>query len=98
MCKRDGSFGSAPSIRFPLIRCPARKTAWPFWSPDSRFVGFFAEGKLKKIDILGGTPQTLCDAARGTGGAWNRDGVIVFARNISSGLYRVSAEGGKAEP
>ncbi len=45
----------------------------PFWSPDSRFIGFFAGGKLKKIDASGGPPQTLCDAPNGRGGTWNRD-------------------------
>src|SRR5207244_1050018 len=56
----------------------------PFWSPDSRFIGFFANGKLKKIDAAGGPPQTLCDAPTGRGGTWNRDGVIVFAPDIFS--------------
>ena len=51
----------------------------PFWSPDSRSVGFFADGKLKRIDIDGGSVQTLANASGGTGGAWNRDGVILFA-------------------
>ena len=50
-----------------------------FWSPDSRFIGFFAAGKLKKIDASGGPPQTLCDAQNSRGGTWNREGVIVFA-------------------
>jgi hypothetical protein len=45
----------------------------PFWSPDSRSIGFFADGKLKKIDAAGGTPVTLCDAPTGRGGAWSRD-------------------------
>ncbi len=66
----------------------------PFWSPDSRFIGFFAQGKLKKIDVPGGPPVTLCDAPAGNGGAWNRDGVIVFAPNREGGLARVSAAGG----
>jgi eukaryotic-like serine/threonine-protein kinase len=70
----------------------------PFWSPDSRFIGFFADGKLKKIDAAGGPPQTLCDAPRGFGGTWNRDGVIVFAPEINSALYRVSAAGGAPNP
>jgi hypothetical protein len=65
----------------------------PFWSPDSRFVGFFAGGKLKKIDVTGGPPLTLCDAPSARGGAWNRDGVIVFAPSITSPLSRVSAAG-----
>jgi hypothetical protein len=67
---------------------------YPFWSPDSRFLGFFADGKLKKIDVSGGPPQTLCDAGNGCGGTWNRDGVIVFAPDPRSALYRVSASGG----
>ena len=66
----------------------------PFWSPDSRFIGFFAQGKLKKIDIYGGPPQTLCDAPAGNGGTWNREGLIVFAPNREGALARVSATGG----
>ncbi len=72
-------------------------TAGPFWSPDSRFIGFFADGKLKKIDISGGAPQTLCDSPNSAGGTWNRDGVIVFG-SISTGLSRVSAAGGQPTP
>ena len=67
----------------------------PFWSPDSRFVGFFASGKLKKIDVTGGPPLTLCDAPVARGGAWTRDDVIVFAPTNSGPLYRVSAAGGE---
>jgi len=70
----------------------------PFWSPDSRFLGFFAQGKLKKVDVTGGPPQTLCDtqlAARG--GAWNGDGTILFATSQSS-IQRVAAAGGVPAP
>jgi eukaryotic-like serine/threonine-protein kinase len=70
----------------------------PFWSPDSRFIGFFAQGKLKKIEAAGGPPQALCNAPQGRGGTWNRDGVIVFAPNPVDGLYRVSAAGGEPSP
>ena len=70
----------------------------PFWSPDSRFIAFFANGKLKKIDAAGGPPQTLCDAPTGRGGTWNRDGVIVFAPDIFSPLYRVPQAGGAPAP
>jgi len=66
---------------------------YPFWSPDSRFLGFFAGGKLKKIDIRGGLPQTLCDAPEGRGGTWNRDGAIVFGPGFGP-IYRISAAGG----
>lgn len=68
----------------------------PFWSPDNRFIGFFADGKLKKIDVSGGTPQTLCDATFGRGGTWNKDGMIVFNGNFNTPLSLVSASGGKA--
>ncbi len=74
----------------------AEGAALPFWSPDSRFVGFFADGKLKKIDAAGGPPQTLCDALIGRGGAWSREGVIVFAPSTNSPLHRVPAAGGIA--
>jgi Tol biopolymer transport system component len=68
--------------------------SFPFWSPDSRFIGFFAQGKLKKIDLHGGVPQALCAAPWGNGGTWNRDGVIVFAPNREGALSRVSVSGG----
>ena len=64
----------------------------PFWSPDSRFIGYFANGKVFKIDAGGGRPQALCDTGENRGGAWNRDGVILFAG--FEGLQRVSAQGG----
>jgi eukaryotic-like serine/threonine-protein kinase len=66
----------------------------PFWSPDSRFIGFFAAGKLKKIEVTGGLPATLCDVGVATGGAWSRDGVILFSALGGAGLSRVSATGG----
>ncbi len=66
----------------------------PFWSPDSHFLGFFAGGKLKKIDVSGGPPITLCDAPNNRGGAWSRDGVIVFTPTANSALQKVSASGG----
>src|SRR5207245_8330573 len=50
--------------------------------------------KLKKVDVFGGRPQTLCDATQGSGGTWNRDGIIVFAPNQAGPLFRVSASGG----
>jgi serine/threonine protein kinase len=66
----------------------------PFWSPDSQSVGFFAGGKLKTINVRRGPPQTLADAPFPLGGAWSRDGVILFGRAIGSPLFRVSAGGG----
>lgn len=66
----------------------------PFWSPDSRSVGFFANTKLKRIDFSGGAAQTLCDAPSNVSGAWSREGTIIFSRGVASGLYRVAAAGG----
>jgi Tol biopolymer transport system component len=70
--------------------------AFPFWSPDSRSIGFFADGKLKKVDIAGGPPVVLCDAPAGRGGTWSRDNVILFAPSSAggTGLQRVSGNGG----
>ncbi|MGH9255971.1 MAG: TolB family protein, partial [Vicinamibacterales bacterium] len=68
---------------------------YPFWSPDSRSVGFFASGKLRRIDVAGGPTQDLADAPSGRGGAWNADGTIVFAPTSSGPLMRVTASGGE---
>src|SRR6202140_643588 len=70
----------------------------PFWSPDSRFIGFFAQGKLRKISVSGGGPETICDAESGRGGTWNQEGVILFGPDAPRGLYRVSYAGGKTTP
>jgi eukaryotic-like serine/threonine-protein kinase len=67
----------------------------PFWSPDSASVGFFADGKLKRIDIVGGAPQVLANAALGQGGAWNRDGTILFTPIANGPLFKVPATGGE---
>jgi serine/threonine protein kinase/Tol biopolymer transport system component len=72
--------------------------SYPFWSPDSRFLGFFTAGKLKRIDASGGSAQTLCDAPYGLGGTWNRDGVILFTPSPSEPIYRVASSGGAASP
>jgi serine/threonine protein kinase/Tol biopolymer transport system component len=69
---------------------------FPFWSPDSRSIGFFAEGKLKRLDLMGGAALTLADAAIGRGGSWNRDGVILFVPSTAGPIFRVPATGGEA--
>jgi serine/threonine protein kinase/Tol biopolymer transport system component len=67
---------------------------YAFWSADSRSLAFFADGKLNRIDVSGGPSQPLCDASPGRGGAWNRDGVILFAPSANGPLFRVPAAGG----
>ncbi len=69
---------------------------YPFWSSDNRSIGFFADGKLKRIDIDGGLVQTLANAPNPLGGTWNRDGTILFAPNFTGPIFRVSATGGEA--
>jgi hypothetical protein len=71
----------------------------PFWSPDSRYIAFFAGNKLKKIDTTGGPPVVVCEAPGGRGGTWNEAGIIVFSPNgTGGGLHRVSSAGGTPTP
>jgi len=70
---------------------------FPFWSPDSRSIGFFAAGRLMRTDVAGGVPQTLTAAPAGRGAAWSEANVIVFALNATS-LQRVTAVGGDPAP
>lgn len=74
------------------------EATYPFWSPDSRFIGFFANGKLKKVEATGGPVQTLCDAPAGRGGSWNADGLIIFSPGDSQPILKVSAAGGAPVP
>ena len=71
---------------------------YPFWSPDSQQLGFFAESKLKTIHAAGGPPITLCEVPNGRGGAWGSQGTIVFTPTPNSPLMRVPAGGGTPEP
>src|SRR6185436_4782973 len=83
------SLGS--TISQPLMNTEGASTL--FWSPESRAIGFFADNKLKRIDISGGSAQVLADATA-RGGTWNRDNVILYTRNAASALLRVAATGG----
>ena len=70
----------------------------PFWSPDGKTVGFFEGGKMKKTDLVGGSPMTIADVPNPRGATWNQDGTIVFAPDFQSGLFRVASDGkGKPE-
>jgi len=69
--------------------------SFPFWSPDNQSVGFFADGKLKRVDVDRGSVQILADAPSGRGGAWNRDGTIIFTPYPgNSAIFRIPATGG----
>jgi serine/threonine protein kinase len=70
----------------------------PFWSPNSQSVGFFAQGRLKKIDLATGQIQTLAEAAGARGGTWNQHDVILFVPRPGTGVYQVSAGGGQPTP
>ena len=77
------------------VPLPATENAtFPFWAPDSRSVGFFADSKLKRIDLNAGSALTLCDAPSGRGGCWNAQGVILFTPSVLGGLQQVTAGGG----
>ncbi len=67
---------------------------FPFWSPDSRSIGFFTEDKLKRVEISGGEPVMICASTLGRGASWNQNGEIVVATAYNSGISRVSASGG----
>ncbi len=71
---------------------------FPFWSPDSRSLAFFANGKLLKVDLEGAPPLAICDAPSGRSGTWNRDGVILFSPGTNTEIFRVPAAGGAAMP
>jgi eukaryotic-like serine/threonine-protein kinase len=74
------------------------EATYPFWSPDSGQIGFFVPGKLKKINASGGPAQTVCDSISGRGGAWSKEGVIVFTASSNQPLLSVSADGGTPVP
>jgi Tol biopolymer transport system component len=69
--------------------------AWPFWSPDSRSIGFFVPNKLKAVEISGGPAREIADVVVGKGAAWSPDGVILFCPRPIGILYQVSDAGGR---
>jgi serine/threonine protein kinase len=71
---------------------------FPFWAPDSNSIGFFTRNKLKRFDLNGIGSRVIATTANGRGGTWNRDGVIVYSPNLSSRLWKVSANGGEPTP
>ena len=67
--------------------------SYPFWSPDGAYVAFFANGKLQKMAISGGSPQVLATAVSARGGSWGTKGVIIYAPDAQSSLQRINADG-----
>lgn len=109
---RDGSrvaFASTDGVQPPLLytrrldsfelrAIPGSENAdKPFFSPDGRWVGYFAKGQLFKVDLEGGAPVALAEAPAPEGGTWAEDGTIVFTPTWNGGLYRISSDGGTAE-
>jgi Tol biopolymer transport system component len=84
-----------PISALTALKLPGTKGAWyPFWSPDSKHIGFFQGGKMMKIAAAGGPALTVCDAPSGRLGTWNEDNTIVFSPHFRRVLMRVSAAGG----
>jgi len=69
----------------------------PFFSPDGRWLGFFANGALKKVPLAGGPAEEICKADNARGGVWTSDGSVIFTPGTDAPLYRVSAGGGPAK-
>ena len=72
--------------------------SYPFWSPDDAYIAFFADGKLKKVAVSSGAPQALATATRGRGGAWGRNGVILYSPDAGGPIWRVNADGSNPAP
>ena len=74
---------------------PETSGAWyPFWSPDGQSLGYFASGKLKRVDLRGGAPETIADAPSGRGGSWGRGDVILYSPQLRGPIHSVPAGGG----
>ena len=71
---------------------------WPFWSPDGRSLGYFADRQLRVVDLRGGPPRSLCPTTYPSGGTWTKDGVIVYSPVLFGPLYSVPAAGGSCVP
>jgi len=81
-----------------LVPGSASEEYYPFWSPDSRSLAFFSDGKMKRTDTHGSTPVVIADAPTGRSGSWSEDGVILFSPTSTGPIHRVSAAGGKSVP
>ncbi len=82
----------------PLAGTEQADAAYPFWSPDGATLGFFSEGKLRRVPARGGPVEEICDAPAGRGGSWGADGTILFSPTGTGGIFRVPASGGPPRP
>ncbi|HTZ31070.1 MAG TPA: protein kinase, partial [Methylomirabilota bacterium] len=71
--------------------------SYPFWSPDNQWLGFYADGKLKKVSLAGGMPQVLTIASNGRGGSWGSKNVIIYAPETGTAIWRINPDGTHAE-
>jgi eukaryotic-like serine/threonine-protein kinase len=104
----DGSaviFGAGDAIWYRSLRdgtervlSNAKNEVYPFWSPDSKSIGFFSDGKLKTMDINGGAVKTLCVASNPRGGSWGSSGIILFTPQTRDVIYQIPATGGTPKP
>ena len=82
-----------------VIRLEGTQTAsHPFWSPDAKYIGFFANGKLKKIAVSGGAPEVITKAESGRGGTWGKKNIIVYTPSSAGPLWKVNPDGTDAAP
>ena len=104
----DGSaivFGAGDEVWYRSLRRGTERVLpgahggmYPFWSPDSSGIGFFADGKLKTLDISSGVARILCDAPTPRGGTWGANGIILIAPGTQDGIYQIPAGGGSPTP
>jgi Tol biopolymer transport system component/predicted Ser/Thr protein kinase len=104
----DGSaviFGAGDAIWYRSLRdgtermlSRAKNETYPFWSPDSKSIGFFSDGKLKTMDVNGGATKSLCDATNPRGGSWGSNGIILFTPTTRDVIYQIPATGGTPKP
>ena len=104
LCERDDASGENMLYFMRLGAIGATRldgtegASYPFWSPDGKQIGFFANGQMQRVSVLGGPPQVITSASHGRGGSWGSQGVIIYAPDTGGPLWRVGADGSGAAP